>query len=235
MSTDDQPARRYSSPLRESQANRTRELILDALTELLAVHRVDEVSTKQIAERAGVSQPTVYRHFPDRVALVEGLADRVDQMAIAYRGSTPPTTVEEGAAWAEAAFKATDDHAIEATAEAVLNADPRRFSEASRRHTGEVNQAVARALPELDERGQRHFAALMRTLVSVQTWLRMREEFGMDGTESGQVVSWALRALLKEVRNGNLPGSANPDPGRAGPGQNAEAPRRRVEEGSSNA
>ncbi len=218
MSTDDQPARRYSSPLRESQANRTRELILDALTELLAVHRVDEVSTKQIAERAGVSQPTVYRHFPDRVALVEGLADRVDQMVIAYHGSTPPATVEEGAAWAEAAFKATDDHAIETTAEAVLNADPRRFSEASRRHTGEVNQAVARSLPELDERGQRHFAALMRTLVSVQTWLRMREEFGMDGTESGQVVSWALRALLKEVRNGNLPGSANPDTGRAGPG-----------------
>ena len=216
MSTDDQPARRYSSPLRESQANRTRDLILDALTELLSDHRVDEVSTKQIAALAGVSLPTIYRHFPDRAALVEGLADRIDQKAGAYHGSTPPATIEEGAAWAEAANKAADGHAVETTAEAVLNADPRRYSEVSRRHTGEIKQAVARSLPELGERDQRHFVALMRTLVSVQTWLRMREEFGMDGTESGQAVSWAVRTLLKEVRTGSLPGSANPGSGREG-------------------
>ena len=235
MSIDDQPARTYSSPLREGQANRTRDLILDALTNLLGDHRADEVSTRQIAVSAGVSLPTVYRHFPNRLALVDGLADRADQRVDAHHGTRSPETIEEWAAVAEAYFQATDDHSVEATAEAVLNADPRRFSEASRRHTGEINQAVARSLPELDERGQRHFAALMRTLVSVQTWLRMREEFGMDGTESGQVVSWALRALLKEVRNGNLPGSANPDRGRAGSGQNAEAPRRRDEKRSSNA
>lgn len=218
MSTDDLPARRYLSPHRASQANRTRELILDALTGLLADHRVDEVSTKQIAASAGVSVPTVYRHFPDRVALVDALADRVDQKALARHGSKPPETIEEGAAWAEAAFKATDEHAVEATAEAVLNADPRRFSEASRRRSGEVIQAVARSLPELDERDQRHFAALMRTLVSVQTWLRMREEFGMDGTESGQLVSWAIRTLLHEVRDGNLPKPPNTDLVRRGAG-----------------
>ena len=216
MSTDDQPPRRYSSPLRESQTNRTRDLILDALTELLAVHRVDEVSTKQIAERAGVSLPTVYRHFSDRVALVEGLADRNDQKMVALHGLERPATIEELASLAEAFFRRTDDHAPEATAEAVLNADPRHYSAGSVRRSGEMKQAVARSLPELGERDQHHFAALMRILVSVQTWLRMREEFGMDGTESGQVVSWALRTLLKEVRNGSLPGSASPDAGREG-------------------
>lgn len=132
-------------------------------------------------------------------------------MSVARQGSTPPGTVEEGAAWAEAAFKAPDGHAAEATAEAVLNADPRRYSEVSRRRTAEIRQAVARSLPELDERDQLHFAALMRTLVSIQTWLRMREEFGMDGTESGQAVAWALRTLLKEARQGSLPGRPNPD------------------------
>ena len=214
MSTDDQPARRYSSPLREGQANRTRDLILDALTELLAVHRVDEVSTKQIAERAGVSLPTVYRHFPDRGALVEGLADRIDQKMVSLRGLERPATIEELASLAEAFFRATDDHAPEATAEAVLNADPRRYSAGSVRRSGEVKEAVARSLPGLDERDQLRFAALMRILVSVQTWLRMREEFGLSGAESGPLVAWALRTLLQEVRNGSLPGSPSPEPAR---------------------
>ena len=69
--------RPYSSPLRDSQVQRTRDLILDALTELLSEQPSDQVSTREIAERAGVSQPTVYRHYPDRQALLEGLADRV--------------------------------------------------------------------------------------------------------------------------------------------------------------
>jgi len=70
--------RPYSSPLRDSQAQRTRELILDALTDLLATNSPQEVTTRAIAERAGVSQPTVYRHFPDRQALLEGLTARVE-------------------------------------------------------------------------------------------------------------------------------------------------------------
>ena len=51
--------RGYTSPLRDNQALRTRDLILDGLTELLIEQRADEISTKQIAARAAVSQPTV--------------------------------------------------------------------------------------------------------------------------------------------------------------------------------
>ena len=207
MSIDDQRTRTYSSPLRESQANRTRDLILDALTNLLGEHRADEVSTRQIAERAGVSQPTVYRHFPNRLALVDGLSDRVDQQFDDPRSARSPKTIEEWAAVVEAYFQGADNHRVEATADAVLNADPRRFSEASRRRSREIAQAVARSLPDLDERNQLRFAALTRTLISVQTWLRMREEFGLGGSESGPLVGWAIQTLLQEARAGYLPGT----------------------------
>ena len=66
------PPRPYSSPLRERQAQQTRELILDAVTELLENHRIDEVTTREIAQSAKVSERTVYRHFPDRDALLTG-------------------------------------------------------------------------------------------------------------------------------------------------------------------
>ena len=199
----DETRRTYSSPLRKSRASRTRDLILDALTELLANHRVDEVSTKQIAELAGVSQPTVYRHFPDRAALVEGLADRIEQQVVAEGGHTPLETLEDWALWAEAAFQAADSHLVEVTAEAVMNADPRRVSRASRRRSEAMMGAVARSLPELDDRDIRRVAALVRMLVSSQSWLRAREEFGVDGTESGPLVRWAISTLVAEIRRGS--------------------------------
>ena len=48
----------YTSTLRERQVAQTRELILDAVTALLADRRADEVTTRDIAAEAGVSERT---------------------------------------------------------------------------------------------------------------------------------------------------------------------------------
>ena len=72
----DEPSRTYRSPLRDEQARRTRDLILDALIELLADRRADDITTREIAERAGVSQPTDLPALP-----------RPDRPA---RGASPP-------------------------------------------------------------------------------------------------------------------------------------------------
>ena len=70
----------YSSPLRDRQVAQTREFILDAVTTLLGDRRADEVTTRDIAATAGVSERTVYRHFPDRDALLEGLSQRLPHL-----------------------------------------------------------------------------------------------------------------------------------------------------------
>ena len=85
----------------------------------------------------------------------------------------------------------TEQHAVEATAEAVLNADPRRLSRDSRDRSADLLRVVAESLPEYDERDHLRITALLRNLYSVQTWLRMREEFGIPGEESGPIVAWA--------------------------------------------
>ena len=197
--------RPYRSPLREEQAQRTRDVILDALTDLLAEHRVDEVSTKQIAERAGVSLPTVYRHFPDRAALVEGLANRVDLAASSHPVGRGATSLDDLVAWGGAAYRAADEHYRTTVAEAVLNSDPRRFSNASRRRSEEMAQLVRDEFPEMSADDHLRITALFRTLASIQTWLRMREEFGLTGDQSGPVVQWAIATLLREIRAGNFP------------------------------
>jgi hypothetical protein len=64
---------------------------------------------------------------------------------------------------------------------------------------------LARELPQLGEREQLRIAAVLRCLVSTQAWLRMREEFGVPGAESGPVVAWVIDAIIRELRAGNTP------------------------------
>ena len=41
--------------------------------------------------------------------------------------------------------------------------------------------------------------------MSTQAWLRMREEFGVPGNESGPVVAWVIDTIAGELRAGNTP------------------------------
>jgi AcrR family transcriptional regulator len=148
----------------------------------------------------------VYRHFPDRQALLEGLADRIAAgMASVAGDDAHVVTLDDLVRLVPRHMALADEHAVEAAAEAVFNADPRRISRASRERSAALQRAVADALPDLGEREQRSVAALFRSLYSTQTWLRMREEFGVPGTESGPLVAWAIETLLREIRAGRFP------------------------------
>ena len=199
------PTRTYSSPLRERQAQQTRDLIIDTLTELLDTHRADEVTTRELARAAGVSERTVYRHFPDREALLGGLTDRLLSLA----GTTPPggsiASIDDLPRTAVKLMAGLDEFHVAARAEALFNADPRRFSPATQQNTAQFRQVMADAFPDLDERQQVRVAAVIRCLLSAQAWLRMREEFGVPGVESGPTVAWVLSTIFKELRRGQPP------------------------------
>jgi AcrR family transcriptional regulator len=195
--------RTYDSPLRERQAQQTRDEILDALAALLADRGVDDLTTKELARAAGVSERTVYRHFPDRMALVEGLTSRfVDSTD---RVPVVPERLEDVKPLAVELMRVLEAHDVEAQAEALLNADPRRYSESTRVHTRQFRELVDATFPELDDGQQTSIAAVVRVLVSAQTWLRMRTEFAIGGTASGPLVAWVIDAVINEVERGNPP------------------------------
>ena len=200
------PPRPYHSPLREEQARQTRDTILDALTALLADRRADEITTREIAERAGVSQPTVYRHFPDRTALLEGITERINEFATeSDHGGYALESIDEVGPRIEWLFATSETIPVEMRAEALLNADPRRFGDDTRRHSEEMLVLVAAEFPELRERQHVQLAGLLRCLGSSQSWLRMREEFGVPGVEAGPLMRWAIDTLIRAVRAGKLP------------------------------
>lgn len=63
------------APVQTRSAQRVRTL-LDTTAALVDEGGLDAVTTKRVAERSGMSIGSVYRFFPDRLALLRALADR---------------------------------------------------------------------------------------------------------------------------------------------------------------
>lgn len=206
----DDPSRPYRSPLRAEQARRTRDLILDSFTELLADRRADDITTREIATRAGVSHATVYRHFPDRTALLEGLSARIGMRVGTPEGIPAIANIDDIGPRIEALFARSDDFAVEVRAEVLLNSDPRWYSAQTQRTSADFLRLVKAAFPELDDQQQAQLAGVLRLLGSSHSWLRLREEFGVPGAESGPLARWAIETLLAAARRGDL--SALPQP-----------------------
>ncbi len=73
--------------------------LLDAAAEVVEEVGYERLTTAMVAERAGASIGTVYRYFPDRIAVLEGLSARafrrfLDRVTEQYRESSLETVEE---------------------------------------------------------------------------------------------------------------------------------------------
>jgi len=66
--------RSYNAPRRQAQADQTRAFILEAAMELFSVHGFTKTTVTQVADRAEVSEQTVYNVFGDKVGLLHAAA-----------------------------------------------------------------------------------------------------------------------------------------------------------------
>ena len=69
-----------------------KQMIAEALTKLLEHKRVDKITVKELVDACGISRQTFYYHFQDIMDVIEWLADRALQRAVAVSlaASTPP-------------------------------------------------------------------------------------------------------------------------------------------------
>ena len=83
--------RRYDRGMRRSDAVRNFEAIVEVAEQLFATEGLD-VPFSHVAQRAGVGQGTLYRHFPSKLALItqiyERRLDRYEQFVAEHHGES---------------------------------------------------------------------------------------------------------------------------------------------------
>jgi AcrR family transcriptional regulator len=188
-------ARPYNSPLREAQADATRELVLDAAIDLLADEGADALSHRAVARRAEVSAPTVQRHFPNNEALVRGIDERLtERLGVAH------TSLDGDQVLAALRTIYVGMEREERAMRAYLNAPASRaFGRKQRR--GFITSAFSPRLATLGEEDRHKVLAAIQLFMSGSTWQHLREVWDLRGEEAAHVCHWAMCALIEAAQD----------------------------------
>lgn len=196
----DGTSRTYNSPLRERQADNTRRAILEAASELIVEDGLASFSMRDVAEEAGVSERTVYNHFATRQAVLDGLTDYVAERLDELGLQDDPRDIEDLTGRMVAINRAFDTIGAPARAMARLTAAQGRPSAAAVERTEHFRERFADVLDPLPPDEAERCFAMIRTVVSSTTWLRLREEFALGSDDTAKAIAWALKTLLDDLR-----------------------------------
>jgi AcrR family transcriptional regulator len=189
--------RSYDNRLREQQAEGTRERILEAMMELLGREGLGGFSVGKLAAHAGVSEPTIYRHFGSREGLVEAWGKWFET-----RGGHPgfPTTLEELVDAPPAVFRYFAENA-----EYIRAAETAEASELIQPGRARRRRAVAKMLAPLTaslEPGEaRAVEQVFAMLLSSKAWRTICDDAGVPCDAAGRVIARTLRALVADLRS----------------------------------
>jgi len=191
--------RSYNSRLRQEQAEATRERIVAAMAELLAEDgRIEAATNRAVAARAGVTEVTVYRHFPNREALLRGLWEHLNrrngstigmpQSEAELVGNIAPLFATFDVAPAHIVASVTTEHGREMRGS---------LDELRRNAFLEALENAARDLPPAE---RVKAAGVIQLLHSAYAWLSLREQWNLSGQDAADAAGWAIETLIADLR-----------------------------------
>lgn len=189
----------YRSDLRAAQADLTREKIGRAAADLLQEKGGAEgITFKAVAARAGVTEMTVYRHFPTREALLHGLWRHINDTMGPDIGM--PESADALLRQHDALFAGFDRVAPQIVASITTAQGREMRASLNRRRRKAFLAIVDAAAPGLDAKRRTAAASILQLLHSAYAWDSLREQWSLDGPASGEATKWAIKTLLKDLR-----------------------------------
>jgi AcrR family transcriptional regulator len=190
-----------TTTLREQQTHLTRELILGALVNRLEDEDPGDITVPEVAQAAGVSLRTVYRHFPTREELFAGAADWINDRLL---GGIPfEETEEELGEVFRRACERFDEQPKLVRAMVLSQAGRSVRSHRRARRLEAIRRALSGVTDRLPEREARQAEGVFFYLENMLAWVTMRDEAGLSGKEIGEAVAWAMRTLIDDLRRRN--------------------------------
>ena len=188
------PDRPYRSRLREEQADATRVRILDAAIRVMAGGTAF-VSIPAVAREAGVSVPTVYRHFGSKRDLVAAVYPHIVRRA-GLDEMVPPRSLAELGDGVRALFSRVESfHHLARAAMASPAADEARHINMPDRI--EMSRAFANSIdPKLARADRDRLARLMVILLSSSALRLWRDHLGASIDQAADDIDWIVRAAV---------------------------------------
>jgi AcrR family transcriptional regulator len=194
--------RRYDSKLRRERATETRERIIAAGCDILHASSIRDwraLTIRAVAERAGVNERTVYRHFVNERGLRDAVMHRLEERAGVDLATLRLEDVGEVAAriFAHVASYPLDRRAPQ---------DP-TLVEANERQRAALLAAVEAKTPRWSADERLTAAAMLDVLWSVSAYERLVVDWGVESERAIDAVRWAIRLVEDAVREGPRPAS----------------------------
>jgi AcrR family transcriptional regulator len=192
--------RSYDGTLRRQRAGSTRERIVAAGSELIhggSVRDWKRLTVRAVAERAAVSERTVYRHFGNERGLADAVMHRLEQEA----GIDLDGMQLDGVATVAAQIF---EHVSSYPAEPRPPLDP-TLVDANRRQKDALLGAVSAASRRWPAGRQVQAAAMLDVLWSVAAFERLVGDWRLDADEAVRAVSWVIGLVEQAVREDRGP------------------------------
>ncbi|EFC83598.1 TetR/AcrR family transcriptional regulator [Parafrankia sp. EUN1f] len=201
--------RRYNSPVRRERAIQTRERIVTAGSELVHGFPVwdwSDLTFRAVAERAGVGERTVYRHFPTEVDLHGAVMRRLQEEAgVTYDNLGLDRLTEITArsfatlsSYAVARWDRTEPH------------QPALVAEDQRRRDALLAAVAPHSVGWSDDE-RAAAAGMLDVLWNVPTYERLVRTWNLTPSTATEAVSWVLDLVVEAIRAGHRPGTGRPE------------------------
>lgn len=197
--------------LREQQKRVARERMLEATAAEIVENGPVNLSLLAVAERAGVSERTLYNYFKTRENLLAELSEYSSALTEAHGGrsmdrdpdSLPETLRTNWASWQaqgnvvkallmlQSAAAASDDRFIDA--------------EGRKKRNAAFRAGIAGIRPDLHDDQLDAIAALVQTISSSRSWLRMTDELQIPTETAATLAAWTYEVVRDALRENRSP------------------------------
>jgi AcrR family transcriptional regulator len=200
------PRRRYDSALRRQRAARTRDRIATEGAELvrsLPTWDWKQLTFRAVAERAGVSESTAYRHFANERELHDAvLAKLQEQAGVTYQG----VALDGVADVAARVFAAMSSFAVSAW---TPEADVPTLTAVDQARGQALRDAVQAVAPHWAPGQRDAVAGVLDVLWSPISFERLCVQWHMSPQQATDALGWVIRLVAGSVHDGNPPHEIN--------------------------
>jgi AcrR family transcriptional regulator len=193
--------RRYDSPLRRQRSAETRERIISAGAEILhgfPVWNWRGLTVRRVAERAGITARTVYRHFASEPELRRAVMARLEREAGVELEGLKLEGVQKFAARILEYVSSFPLEPRNTLSDVTLSGAHARQREA-------LLAAVSPATEEWSETDRAIAAGVLDVLWSVMSYERLVADWHLEPEQATRGVTWVIGLVEDAIRRGRRP------------------------------